>query len=195
MKIAEKILWSVILITAMLHLFLIPFTGVILILSLGALSVIYMFGSIPLFNNITLRNVFNQEFFKDISTGKIIGSLCLGMTLSIIAIGILFKLMIWPGGMNNLVVGLVCLGIIIVIAFIRYSSGKSIYYIDVFKRSAFIVIIAVPFLFISENLIMEFKYRNHPAYLQAWKKYKADPSNPKLREQLNLERMKMVVEK
>ncbi len=68
----------------------------------------YLLG-FALFNGVNFKNIFKRNFYNenDIKTGKIIAAVLAGWTFSVIEIGVLFKILHWPGGQVMLIVGLI----------------------------------------------------------------------------------------
>jgi hypothetical protein len=191
MKKTELILGIIISLSVIMNLLMIPFAGPLNVVSIGALAMIYVPLGYFIFNNTKLSDLSDQEVSKGISTMKAIGTIGLGVALSITLIGILFKLMRWPGANTNLAAGLFLQGIILIIAYLRYSQNKSSDYIIIFKRIAIIGGTGLILFLLPHYAIMEFKYRNHPSYIEAVKKSDAHPENKELREEVLREYMKM----
>jgi hypothetical protein len=161
MKKAELILGAVCIIAVIMSLSRILFAGPLLVVSFGTLAILYMFLSYFIFNNIRLRNVADPGAFKGISVMKAIGTVGLGQALAITLMGILFKIMSWPGAGPMMIPGLIFLTIILIIAFIRYSGNK--YYITIFKRIAIIGGAGLILFSLPNYAILDFKYRNYPS--------------------------------
>lgn len=187
MRKLEKIIGIVVLIALILKLALIPGSGILTVLSLSILTMIYNPFGFAFFNGIRLRDIFKKNSYKGISGLRIIGAIGLGMGLAAICSGVLFKIQHWPGGENNLIVGLVTTLIILVIAFIKYLESKSDYYKFMFKRIAIIGGLGLILAFLPDLSITKIQFRNHPDYIKAYEDYLENPQNEELRKRKEIE--------
>ncbi len=174
-----------------LEMFLVPGANVAMILLLSLLSVVYFCFGFLLFNGIRLRDVRKKDSFKGISSLRIIGAIGAGVALSYTTIGILFELRIWPGAGITQINGLVLLAVVTIVGLFKYARNKSPYYTRIFKRIAIIGGLAVILLVTPSTTWLAFKYRNHPAYLEALTQALADPGNEELWMKADEEREKM----
>ena len=110
-------------------------------------------------------------------------------------IGLMFKFQSWPGADLNLGVGLFGLLIVTIIGLTKYFKNKSDYYTRIFKRAAIFGGLGLIIMLTPETTLVEFKYRNHPEYVNALKKAMADPDNSELWDNVETERQKMNNEK
>lgn len=153
MKRLEKILAILILIAFVLKLILVPFSGVLLTIFLLIIALIYYPFGFAFFNNIRLRNIFKKESYKGISVLHIIGAIVVGMALSVICVGILFKIQGYPMANLLLTDGLISSVIILIIGLIKYHKSKSSYYSFMLNRIAIIGGIGLLFLTLLSGLI------------------------------------------
>ncbi len=174
-----------------LDMLLVPGAGVAMVLLLSALSVLYFWFGFALFNGIRLRDVIKKDSFKGISSLRKVGAIGAGVALAYTLIGILFELRIWPGAGVTQINGLVLLAVVTGIGLFKYTRNKSPYYTRIFKRVAIIGGLAVILLVTPSTTWLAFKYRNHPAYLEALTQALADPRNEELWMKVDEEREKM----
>jgi hypothetical protein len=191
MKKAEIIIAALSIVAIGFNLLLIPGGAFLTVLTLSTLSIIYMYLSFAIFNDIRFRKIFRKESYAGISTMRIVGAVATGLALSMTTIGMLFKFQSWPGASFNLFVGLSALLIVTVIAVIKYLKTRSAFYTGVFKRVAVFGMLGLILLFIPNANLLEIKYRNQPAYLNALKSAMADPQNKSLWDKVEEERQKM----
>lgn len=179
MKKTERILALTTLIALIFKL--LHWTGgeILLVISLSALSFLYYF-SFALFNDIRFRDIFNKSSYTGISAKRIIGTIGLGFSLSLIMIGSLFKIQLWPGANIQLANGLVLTGIIFLIAFIFYSRNKTAFYKNIFLRIAIIGGFGLLLFMTPNNTLIDIYYPNHPEYREAFKKAIANPQDKNL---------------
>ena len=195
MKKVEIILGTIAIIALLLNLLNIKGGGVLIVLSLSTISILYMYLSFALFNDIRLRNIFKKESYKGISRMRIVGAVLTGLALSITIIGLLFKFQSWPNASINLGFGLFGLLIGLVVGLIKYKRTKSDYYTRIFKRIAIYGGLGLILMILPRETWLEIRNRNHPEYIEAVKKAWADPENQELWDKVDEERQKMNEEK
>lgn len=193
MKRTEKILGILIVISLLMKLTFTTGGNVIFSLSMLILAAIYYPFGFAFFNEIRLKKIFDKNSYKGISALRMIGSIGAGIALSILCIGILFKIQYWKGSTVNLSVGIVISVIVLIIAFIQYSKSKSEFYTKIFKRIAILGVIGLLLFFIPSMTIRKFQYRNHPEFIKAYENYIKNPQDIELQRKLDLEhnRIKM----
>jgi len=118
-------------------------------ISLTLLAMQYFFLSFILFNKIKLKNIFQNETYKNIPPAKIIGTIGFGIGLSTLLMGILFEFLHWPGGDINIYSGITVIFIIFIVSIIKYLKTKSKYYIPIFIRFFIWTFIGIISLFIN----------------------------------------------
>jgi len=191
MKKTEKILAAISIMGILLNLFLVPYGDTLSILSMSCLAVLYMYLSFALFNDIPLQKVLKRENHKDISKRTKIGTNLIGMILALITIGILFKLQDWPNASTLLNIGFCGLILSAIISFIKVRQSNPKLHYTLLTRLATFSIIGFIFILTPKENLLEFKYRNHPEYVEAVKKAWADPSNQDLWKKVNEESLKI----
>lgn len=196
MKKAEVIIASLTVISLVLKLAMDYFPGinVFTVLLLSFLSMLYFHLGFAIFNTIRLRKIFNKESYKNISTLKIFGSIAAGLTLSITVIGILFKVMHWPGASVNLIFGFSGILIVSVISIVKYLKTKSPYYTKILSRNLVFGGIALFLILIPELTWIELTYKDQPTMIEAYRKAFADPDNPELWQNIEKERQRLYSE-
>ncbi len=112
-----------------LRFFHIPGGSFLGIISMALLSMFYMGAAFLLFNAK--------------GTYQILGSVFIGLTFSILVIGILFMLMYWPGAQVMLTVGLLSLVPIGIVSAVKYNLTKQAFYKPILIRCAIIGVIGV----------------------------------------------------
>ncbi len=187
MKKFEKILGIVILISLIMKFSFIIGGDILTILSISLLILIYYPFGFAFFNQIRLRRVFKKDSYKGISGLRIIGAIGVGMGLSAICLGILFKLQHWPGSNINLLAGLVTTMIVLIIALIKYYKCKDNYYKRIFKRIAIIGGLGLLLTVLPELTLEKIQFHNHPDYIKAYEKHLNNPESKELKEKLDLE--------
>ena len=167
-----------------LKVFHVPGGSILAALVFSTLSMFYYVFSFALFNGIRLRDIFKKVSYKDTNAKRIIGAVGLGWAISVIIIGVLFKLQFWAGADFQLLTGLVTIGVILLIAIIFYFRSKAEYYKRIFKRIAIYGGLGLMLYLTPSSVFVDIYYRNNPDYAELFKKVLASPDNLELREQL-----------
>jgi hypothetical protein len=191
MKKFELIFVTLGLVSILLNLFLIPFANLFMLLSLSILSVFYLYFSFAFFNGIQLRNIFKKVAYKDVSALRIVGAIGTGIALSQTIIGLIFKFNEWPGAFVMMSVGLSGFLVVAIVGFIQFTKNKIDYYRNIFKRIALFGGLTLILVVLPSNLMFEFKYRNYPTYIEAYKKFIENPTNKELSDKVAAERRKV----
>ena len=87
------------------------------------------------------------------------------MIIAIIPIGLLFKLMYWPGSIVQLTAGIVSMLILLVVTFLLYKKSKEelfTYYKNYIVRIVFWTILCILFYLVSNKQLLQIQYRNNP---------------------------------
>jgi len=193
MKTLEKVLGLLLMVGFILKLALISGSSILIVLPLLILSGIYFYLGFAFFNDIPLKVLFKKESYANISLFRILGTIGFGFSLSLITIGILFKIQLWKGANLDLLIGLVLISIITIVSLIKFLKNKDKFYNRIFARIIIIGGFGLLFLLTPEIKILKLQYRNHPRYIEAYEAYKKDPQNIELRKNLKKEydRIKM----
>jgi TLP18.3/Psb32/MOLO-1 phosphatase superfamily protein len=190
MKITERILILFIVLSLGLKFALLPGGNPLFVLTMMSLSCLYFVMSFALLNGIRLRHVFTGESYKGISAMKIVGAALTGIILSMLCIGITFKMMYWPGSGPMLIVGVIPAIIIIILSVIKYIMTKHPFYIRVLIRCGILTTFTIVLLMISGLTILKLQYRDHPAYIKAYEDHIRDPDNEELYNKMELEQQR-----
>jgi hypothetical protein len=191
MKKTEIIIATLAIIALVLNLMLIPGSGMLTVLSFSILAVIYFYFGLVIFNDVTVKEVLKIRSISELIVLRNIGAVATGAALALTIIGLMFKIQLWPGANINLSVGLFGLAVVTILGAIKYSKSKSNYYTKIFSRVAIIGGLGLIVFLLPKTSLVEFQYRNHPAYVEAYKKAMADPNNKELWDNVQAERQKM----
>lgn len=192
MKKLEAILLGSFFISIILKIFQLPLGELLLILSGASIAMFYYVAGYFIMNDVSLRKLLKERKGKNVSVPVLFGSIMAGWDFSIIAIGILFKVMLFPGADNMLVTGIILLTILQVGSiFIRKTHLET--FARFFNRVIIFFGAGLLASFISYNQIIDFQYSDEPEYSEALKKTIAFPSDTNARkefEELRIERDK-----
>jgi hypothetical protein len=150
-----------------------------------------MYFSFAFFNGIQLRNIFKKVAYTDVSALRIVGAIGTGIALSQTIIGLIFKFNEWPGAFVMMSVGLSGFLVVAIVGLIQFTKNKIDYYRNIFKRIALFGGLTLILVVLPSNLMFEFKYRNYPTYIEAYKKFIENPTNKELSDKVAAERRKV----
>lgn len=192
MKKTEVVLLIILSIGLLFKFFHYPGGNILMILSLMILSIIYCYFSFAFFNNILLKKVLKKESYVGISALRIIGAIIVGVSISTTLVGILFKMMSWPGADVQLLVGAFSLTPILIIVLFKVARTKYNYYYAILKRLIPTLVAAYFLLMIPVDTWLNWKYPNNPEYVEAVLNLNKDPNNPELQQKHQDEWNKMM---
>jgi len=136
MKKAELIIGQIAIFAIILNLLDLPGSGVLMFLSISVLVVMYLFFSLNIFREISLRKIFKKETYAHLSVGEIIETILFGIALSVTLAGNLEVLLERKEGKPVLTVGLSILFLCLIYLFILNRKEKWNELQKMFSRAA-----------------------------------------------------------
>ena len=195
MKRFEKIFGVAFVVALIFQFYLIPGRGLLITLVLTILACFYYFFGFAFFNNIKLKNIFSSKSYEGISALRIIGSIATGWILSIVCIGILFKIMHWTGRITLLLAGSIMIFLLTSSVLYRFFQTKSNFYKTIFLRITIIGGLGILLFFTSDLTLTKIKYRNYPDYVKAYERYLDNPQSIDAKRQYDIEFNRVVLHK
>lgn len=192
MKKAEIILIALAVIGVIMKFLHFPKLPLVFVFCTGILSLVYFSLGFALFNNIRLRDIFRKDSYINTNAMKIIGAIATGFSLSMIVLGILFRIMNYPGAEIQLISSLFFLFVVVTVSFFKIKKDTTQYYSKILKRILFFWIIGTFLLFVPRNTWLEWSYPNNPDYIKAIIEAENNPNNQELQLKLQQERQKMI---
>ena len=184
MRKIEFVLIIMIIIGLALTLLLIPGGSIIFGLSSGLLAMLYYPLGFMVYSDIPIKGVFKKSSYSHTNTRRIFGSVVVGIVLSIIIIGCLFRINIYPGDQIMLRMGLSLLTIGLVVTLILYfQRNKDVFYKQILIRILIIGAIGITLVFIPTDFLIDVRFRDRPEAAKLLKKMKKDPQNKELKEE------------
>ncbi len=187
MKLTEKIVLGILVVAVILECLLVPWMGVVMIISIYSLAFLYVLFGFAHFNNLELSKAFSKASYDSITTGRIIGSIALGFSHFFAISGVLLKITFSPGAGPCLLIGGVSGTIILIISLFKFNKNKTPFYKNAIKRSAVLVILSGFLFFLPSKYYVEFFMRNHPDYIEAYRDYQKDKTNEDGADRLEVE--------
>lgn len=180
MKLTEKILALIFVILIFAKLNHYPFSEFAL-LSIGLVfAVFYIIFGISLFKT-RLKNTDNEQYQID-KTYIFPSTIIAGFNFSIIIVGIIFKLLSWPGGILLLVVGIALLVIGIVVMLAKKASTPRRIYDGIILRIILFLIMGVYIYILTPFEVQYYELRHQKELKTLFEESQKDPSNEEKRE-------------
>ena len=192
MKNFERIFIGIALLSLVLKFFLITGGGILCFLSLITLSGFYFYLGFAFFNDLRINQIFKKESYLDIPRNRIFGGIISGISLSILLMGLLFKLMHWPGQAIYLYSGIISAFIAFTILMVSHGAIVNPFIKKILLRLITTWFIVLLFIIIPEIKIIKIQYKNYPKYIEAVEQYEANPTDENLKRRiLEYDRIKM----
>ncbi|MBI1767269.1 MAG: hypothetical protein HYR67_02710 [Bacteroidetes bacterium] len=188
MKLIERAGLIISLLGFLLKLLLIRTGNPILIISASVLAMIYFYFGFALLNDIGFRTMFKKASYADISTGRVLGAIGVGLFLSIVLIGILFKLQIWNGSREMITIGATGLFMTLLAAGIVFLiKRKTIdsFYKGIFVRGVVALLLAVIVFLTPGRSLIRIYHRDNPAFAELMIKALENPQDEELQKQFD----------
>lgn len=193
MKTIEKIFLFLIALGIVLKFNLVIGASILIMASALVLAVFYGYFSFTVLNNVKFLKIFKAASYKGISGGRWVYVISSGLSLQALILGILFKLMWWPGSAIILVTGIGSVLISISIAVIKYSKHRERFYKLILIRCIPFFVFGLLIFFPDDLTIMKFQYRNNPAFIEAYVAYKNDPEDQKKFDKMEMEQKRAIL--
>jgi hypothetical protein len=175
MKFVEKVLIVLSVISVILIFNQVDGSAAMAMLSLTLLASFYVLPGILFFSGIGLRETFKGAL-KNIRIVTLVSSFFIGNALSIFCMGILFRLLHFPGANEMLMAGFIPAAAMLAIMLTKYFRDRSLQSRLALSRLVPFMILALALLFTSSRTLLSLQYRNHPQYVNAYMRYQENPS-------------------
>jgi phosphoglycerol transferase MdoB-like AlkP superfamily enzyme len=146
MKKIEIILGGITLAALAAHLLGVPHVWIVLALSTLLLMNLYFYLGFAIYLDIPLKKLFNKSAYAGLSPLRVIGSVALGWTLSLIVTGLFFSVQHYPGARLIISAGSGLLLIISLIVFIKYKKTTAPFYRNMLYRCELYMAVALGLL-------------------------------------------------
>jgi len=146
MKKIEIILGGITLAALAAHLLGVPHVWIVLALSTLLLMNLYFYLGFAIYLDIPLKKLFSKSAYAGLSPLRVIGSVALGWTLSLIVTGLFFSVRQYPGARLIISAGSGLLLIISLIVFIKYKKTAAPFYRNMLYRCELYMAVALGLL-------------------------------------------------
>lgn len=176
----EIILCVAVAVAVLLRMALVSGSTSFLITMLMTLTFVYFYLGFLLFTGVSFKGMFRKASYEGIAGSRIAGAVFSGFALATVCVGVLFKLLSWPGSAIDLAVGLVLCAVILVISFMKIGGKYSGYYKPLVVRMLIACVLSAGLLSMPQKAYLEFMQRDNPAYVRAVEEMWKDPTNATL---------------
>ncbi len=162
----------------------VPVSSLLAVLGISLLGVLYFLFGFALFNGIGFGGILKKESYRDTNALRILIAIGLGISLSILVTGLLFKLQLYPGAGTMQVVGLIGTGSIALIATFFALRQWNNYFRRIFKRVLVWGVLGFAVYLFPNSILVDTYYANDPDYARMKKKVLAHPDDEELQQKL-----------
>ena len=171
----EKALSIVFIISLIFKLMHWPGAGVLMVLSLLGLALCYFL----------LGFYFLSD--KNFKTQNIGISIVFGWLLSVCIIGILFKLMFWPGSGMMLLIGSLTAAILLVVSFMLFQNSTpelKNYHKNLLTRTLVLFVVSFVCLVLPNSVLINHYYSNEPELKELYLKQQENPEDETIQKEI-----------
>ena len=180
MKKAEIILIVLMVLGIIMKFLHYPFSSLIFLLAASSLATVYFYFGFALFNGVRMRNMFKKVSYQEIGVKKILFAVGAGLALSVLLIGILFKLQHWPAADMQLMLGFYSSLLLLTIALVFFLRSKANLFKGIMLRCLLFCSIGAVLVFTTPKTLLSWQYPDHPEYVEACIQLAEDPTNLEL---------------
>jgi hypothetical protein len=190
MKTIEKILTGFSFLGILFFILSWQGANILLMGSMGALSMLYLYFGFAFFSQIGFRKIFKKTSYEIVGTNTILKGIFAGVILSLALVSFLFKILDWPGAQTQMYLALLGLLILGGYNFYKYYHTKEENYFFILKRWLWIFPIFIISFSLPKNYLFERKFKDYPTLIEAQKQYLENPSDTILKQKLDEEWLK-----
>jgi hypothetical protein len=193
MKVFEQILVAIALLGFLMKVMLIRGGSELLFLGCTLGALFYWSLSFATFNHIPLSAIFKKTSYANVSAGRILGSIGLGMALCTIIIGIQYRLLLLGGAAEMITIGAASLTVLLLAALLvmvfkkRASDG---FYRGVFIRGGLALLIGIFVFFVPARQWIRLYHRDNPQYRDLFIKAHENPTDQAAQDEFETYRLK-----
>lgn len=186
MKRIEQITAALGVIGILMKLLLISGGDAVLGIALSFVALIYYPLGFFYFNSIPISKIFKKESYKNMTFAKGAAALGGGLIFAMLLIGILYKLLQFPGAEFMLTIGLKAGTLFLVVLLISYFMNReSLFLKKMLSRAILFVGISGVLFAIPGLVLVKVFYRDNPEFIKAYEKAAMNPNDRDL--QLEME--------
>lgn len=153
-------------------------------MSLTSLAILYYVLGFVVFNGIGFRQLIGKGGLKGLGWMRIIWGVLMGFGTSMISMGLLFKMQIWPGAETMLLSGSFLTLMMVVAGLIAYLKNRAAWLKPPLLRATIIAGIGLLLFTTADATLVDIQHRNDPELAEAVKEALQNPDNPELWEKV-----------
>lgn len=164
--------------------------GVLLRVFITMLAIFYLWFGLFLFNPIGMRQLFSNEFKQKLHPLRISLSIAGGLIYSFSFIAIMFAVCFYPG-MKAILITALSINIVFLLScavIVRINKDKVDYLLQFMWRSVVLVSVFLALVILPVDRRLSTLYKEHPAFIQAYKEYLENPDDTQVQAQLKEQR-------
>lgn len=164
--------------------------GVLLRVFITLLAIFYLWFGLFIFNPIGMRQLFSNQSKHKLHPLRISLSIAGGLIYSVSFIAIMFAVSFYPG-MNTILITALTFNILFLLAcavIIRINKEKGNYLLQYVVRSAVLVSVFLTLVIFPVDRRLSALYKEHPAFISAYKEYIENPDDIQVQIQLKEQR-------
>jgi hypothetical protein len=165
----------------------------LLMIGMTLLAIIYFYFGFALLNNVALKGIFKKSSYSNANSLRIVGAIGVGILLSIVVIGLLFKLLILTGAIEMLTIGVVGLVVTLFAAWIIFIIKKKqldAFYMGTFVRGGIAVMKGIILYLTPASSLIRFYHRDDPAYAELFVRAVENPYDEQIQKEFEEAREK-----
>ena len=189
MKLTEKILVSLFILSIILGVFHLPGSGFLFIISAGCLTILYLIFSFIVFNDRGFRELLANEKRNKPSNKKLGLAVGVGVVLWLAILGIIVKYFSFPG--STFFMGIGFLACMIMAIVVKKEKDQDSLLKRMFNRLVFFGGLCLFLLVLPTEIWLNWKYPENPEYVQAVLEARENPDNQALWDKVDEERKKL----
>ena len=185
MRVVEIILVVIFCIGAFFKINHYPGGSILLIISLGNLSLLYSYFSFILLNGIKGRKMFKKSSYEGIPAWRLLMTIILGFGIGVLMLGVLFKVQMYPGFSIMMKIGFMGTIISLTVFVVKYFTSSDAFVRSNLRRLIPIVLIGTFFYTITADDIIDYNWGAGSEYATLKKELLRNPENQEARERFD----------
>lgn len=180
MKKLEIVLVVLMILSLGLKFMELPGSDLLLVMSATLLSLLYYLFGFALFNQIAGREILQRAAYSNTNARQIVFAIGFGMTLSVLILGMLFRLMMYPGGMFMLIIGLGSTLLFLLIALFFFQKDRNSLFRETLIRALIFGSIGITLFLLPRSVFVDLNGGDSPEYAKSHQQLLVDPIHKEL---------------
>jgi len=187
MRVFEKGLVLIAMLSILLRLMLVPGSTFFLALSSVVLACTYVVFSFALLNGIRLRDIFKKAAYAGVSASNILGAIFTGFALFLACLAIVFGILFWPGREIVLFFSFPPCLVVLIISIVKLPGAHRDFYVRILTRVPVAAALCLFLLLFPRKTLVEILFRDRPTLIEAINNAMDNPRDVELQKKKNEE--------